>query len=79
MCVCSKNCWYRNSSTVPVHLYKVKPAIGGYTGERAVWYILKKPIHLKEVIRSLGDKYAKISYDKSPGLDWYHKLLLGGY
>ena len=54
------------SSTVPVHLYKVKPVLGGYTGERAVWQNLKKSVHLKEVIGSLEAKYAKISYDKVP-------------
>ena len=65
--------WYGNSSTVPVHLYKVSLALGGYTGERAVWQIFKK------VIRSLEAKYAKLSYHKSLGLDWYHKPSLGGY
>ena len=39
----------------------------------------KEPVHLNKVIRSLEAKYAKLSYDKSPGLDWYHKPSLGSY
>ena len=47
---------------VPVHLYKVKPALGGYTSERYSIANSTKPVHLKEITRSLEAKHEKLSY-----------------